>query len=467
MDTGADVILAREHAQALDKSDALRHLREEFIFPTKQNIKAKSLPRPVQIADQQGDPCIYLCGNSLGLQPRRTLIRIQEHLSKWAIHGVTGHFTKLQGENDPSPFVDIDDVVAAKMAPLVGASPHEVAVMETLTANLHLLMASFYTPTKEKYKIILETKAFPSDSYVVQSQVIHHGFQPEDALVLMAPRPGYTYLTTQQILETIDEHASSTALVLLPGIQYYTGQLLDIERITAYAHSKGIIIGWDLAHAAGNVPLRLHDWNVDFAAWCTYKYLNSGPGAIGALFVHDLHGQVASSPAKPSGLEYRPRLSGWWGGEKNVRFDMEYRFVPRRGAAGFQVGNTCALAATAVLASLEVFEQTSMSEIRKKSIALTGYLEKLLNHAEAGEKNPYWIITPTNPEERGAQLNLQLEPGLLDAVMEGLDERGVVVDERKPDVIRVAPAPLYNSFDDAWEFAQIFKQVCKVAKSKI
>lgn len=283
----------------------------------------------------------------------------------------------------------------------------------------------------------------------------------------MAPKPGYTYLTTQQILETIDEHASSAALVLLPGIQYYTGQRLDIPRITAHAHDKGLIIGWDLAHSAGNVPLSLHDWDVDFAAWCTYKYLNSGPGAIASLFVHERHGLVNPSSTKPNSLDYRPRLSGWWGGEKSVRFNMEYQFVPRRGAAGFQVGNTCALAATAVLASLEVFEQTSMTEVRKKSVAITGYLEQLLNHRDsADEKNPYWIITPTNPEERGAQLNVQLEPGMLHGVMQGLDERGIVVDERLPDVVRVAPAPLYNSFEDVWEFVSTFKEICRTVKGQ-
>ena len=295
----------------------------------------------------------------------------------------------------------------------------------------------------------------------MQSQVIHHGYDPEEALVLMAPQDGFSHLTTQQIIETIDEHAATTALVLLPGIQYYTGQLLDIKTITAHAHSKGLLIGWDLAHAVGNVPVSLHEWNVDFAAWCTYKYLNSGPGAIGALFVHERHGRVTESTTTPGKLDFRPRLSGWWGGEKNVRFDMAYRFVPRQGAAGWQVGNVNALALTAVLASLEVFEQTSMEDIRKKSLALTGYLEKLLNHrSDPNTKNPWWIITPSDPEERGAQLNVQLQSGMLESVMEGLDRKGVVVDERVPDVIRVAPAPLYNSFEDVWNFAQIFREVC-------
>ena len=303
--------------------------------------------------------------------------------------------------------------------------------------------------------------------YAVQSQIIHHGFDPAEALITIDPNPGTALITTDQIKAAIDEHAATTALMLLPGIQYYTGQLLDIPTITSYAHEKGIMIGWDLAHAAGNVELKLHDWNVDFAAWCNYKYLNSGPGAIAALFVHEEHARVRRSGPNGDELEFRPRLSGWWGGDKGIRFNMGPDFVPIPGAAGFQVGNSTALGIAPLLASLEVYEQTSMKDIRAKSLKLTGYLEKLLLRTpESNSDLPYWIITPSNPEERGAQLSIQLKPGLLESVLEALEHNGVVIDERKPDVIRVAPAPLYNSYADVWDFVHIFRKICEEAQQK-
>ena len=287
------------------------------------------------------EPSIYFCGNSLGLQPRRTSQRISSHLLAWASKGVLGHFTEHDDSPLP-PFLDIDDTAAEFMAPIVGAKKSEVAVMETLTANLHLLMASFYQPTKERYKIVMEGKAFPSDhvgtspifqlyeysisdrlltQYAVESQIHHHNLDPKDAMILIEPPDSeLATVTTSHVLSVIDEHASSTALILLPGIQYYSGQYFDIQTITAHAHSHGIIIGWDLAHAVGNVDVQLHDWNVDFAAWCNYKYVNSGPGAIAALFVHEEHGKVERGAA--GDVEFRPRLSGWWGGDKGIRFEM-------------------------------------------------------------------------------------------------------------------------------------------------
>ncbi|CAD6566418.1 MAG: Kynureninase (L-kynurenine hydrolase) [Alectoria sarmentosa] len=410
----------REHAIQLDVNDPLKGFRKEFLIPTKAQLESLSN------SDDGSEPCIYFCGNSLGLQPRRTAQRIASHLSAWATKGVLGHFTEHEVSNLP-PFLHVDDAAAKLMAPLVGAETNEVAIMETLTANLHLLMSSFYTPTKEKYKIIIEGKAFPSDHFAVESQIRHRGFDPEQAMVLIEPdRLELATISTSHVLSVIDKHASTTALILLPGIQYYTGQYLDIKTITAHAHRHGILIGWDLAHAVGNVDLRLREWDVDFAAWCNYKYVNSGPGAID--------------------------------------------FVPIRGAAGWQVGNPSALALTAVIASLEIFALTDMATIRAKSVAMTACLEDLLLHPLSANRSykkslPYQIITPSDPEERGAQLSVRVEPGLLEGVMRLLEDAGIVVDERRPDVIRVAPAPLYNTFQEVWDFANIFTWACLEAQA--
>ncbi|KAJ9649561.1 Kynureninase (L-kynurenine hydrolase) [Coniosporium tulheliwenetii] len=432
-----------DYAQSLDAKDPLRHLRDEFHIPTKADLKRKKLePDDEDDNPEALESCTYLCGNSLGLQPKRTFDYIYKYLSTWATKGVYGHFKELEDAMSP-PWVHMDDAVKGQTAKIVGALPSEVAVMESLTVNLHLLMASFYRPTKERYKIIIESKAFPSDHYAALSQLAHHG-HPHPASSASLPSPDSTpLLTTSHILSTIEAHASTTALILLPGIQFYTGQLLDIATITAFAHKHNITIGWDLAHATGNVPLQLHDWDVDFAAWCNYKYMNSGPGAIGGLFLH-------------------PRLSGWWGSDKASRFRMENRFVPMAGAAGWQVSNPSAVDMTAVLASLSVFGMTDMEALRGKSLKLTGYLERLLLETP----RPYTIITPSNKAERGAQLSVRLEEGLLDRVMEVLEDEGVVVDERKPNVVRVAPAPLYNSFEDVWRFVQVFQGACRDAQER-
>ncbi|KAL2355376.1 pyridoxal phosphate-dependent transferase [Cryomyces antarcticus] len=463
---------AEEHARSLDAKDPLQHLRDEFVIPTRADLKRKTLAAKAQPtsstheADTTSEHCTYLCGNSLGLQPRQTASYIQDYLSTWASKGVYGHFKPIEDSPLP-PWVDIDEAVKEEMAKIVGAEKDEVAVMETLTANLHLLMASFYRPDKTRWKIILEGKAFPSDHYAVESQIRHHNFDPSDAMVLIEPpSPNSPLLPTSHIHSIIDAHASSTALLLLPGIQFYTGQYFDIPTITAHAQSKGITVGWDLAHATGNALLHLHDWNVDFAAWCNYKYMNSGPGAIGGLFVHARHSQVSHPASATEGPGYRPRLAGWWGSDKSSRFAMTNHFAPIPGAGGFQLSNPSALDLTAVQASLSVFAKTSMAELREKSLKLTGYLEQLLT-ADGGGKAPYAIVTPSNPEERGAQLSIRLESGLLDAVMHILEEEGVVVDERRPDVIRVAPAPLYNSFSDVCRFVQVFRMACgKVVKEK-
>ncbi|KAL8901126.1 MAG: hypothetical protein Q9192_000721 [Flavoplaca navasiana] len=460
----------REEALQLDGSDTLSHLRSEFIIPTKDDLRRKTLSSQAACTKDQEALCIYLCGNSLGLQPHLTTHYINDYMKAWATKGVFGHFKAHPDSNIP-PFVNIDDVAAQKMAPTVGASASEIAVMETLSANLHLMMASFYRPTEERYKIILEGKAFPSDQYAVESQIRHHGLDAAQAMVSIAPAdPTQATVTTSQILTAIDEHASTTALILLPGVQYYTGQLFDIEIITAHAHSHGIIIGWDLAHAVGNVELLLHDWDVDFAVWCSYKYLNCGPGAIGGLFVHENHSKVDKKAIEDGHEGYRPRLSGWWGGDKATRFQMGSQFIPIPGAAGFQVGNPCALAICPLLASLEIFALASMSAVRSKSIMLTGYLEELLQRSSLratadGTDVLYWIITPSGITERGAQLSIRLRPGLLEGVLIELEEQGIVVDERKPDVIRVAPAPLYNTFSEVWNFVAVFELACTKANN--
>lgn len=392
------------------------------------------------------------------MQPRILSTYINTQLNLWARKGVYGHFKELSDSVIP-PWVHIDDATLPQSSKIVGALPSEVAIMESLTANLHLLMASFYRPTKDRFKIILEGKAFPSDHYAVESQIRHHNLAPSDAMILIDPPANSSspLLPTSQILSIIDAHASDTALLLLPGVQFYTGQFFDIPTITAYAQARGITVGWDLAHAVANVPLQLHDWNVDFAAWCNYKYMNCGPGAIGGLFVHERHGQVnKATDANSAEAGYTNRLAGWWGSDKNSRFAMTNQFAPIPGAAGWQVSNPSAIDTSAVLASLKVFGETDMRTLRQKSVKITGYLEELLL-ATKEEERLFTIITPSDPEQRGAQLSVRLEEGLLDMVMEVLEEEGVVVDERKPDVVRVAPAPLYNSYEDVWRFVQVFR----------
>ncbi|KAA8650551.1 hypothetical protein EYZ11_002097 [Aspergillus tanneri] len=456
----------KEYAEALDARDPLRQFRDEFIIPSKPDLKRLSLAVNDKSDDSSDPRCIYLCGNSLGVQPRSIRKYIEHYLRTWAIKGVTGHFTPHDDQLLP-PFVDVDEAGAKLMAPIVGALQSEVAVMGTLTANLHLLMASFYRPTRDRYKVIIEGKAFPSDHYAVESQIKHHNLDPKDALVLIEPKDtARPTLTTEHILQVIDANASSTAVLLLSAIQFYTGQYFDIKRITAHAQSKGITVGWDCAHAAGNVDLQLHDWNVDFAAWCTYKYLNSGPGGMAAMFVHERHGRVDMDKASPGGEPFQPRFSGWWGGDKKTRFLMNNNFLPQPGAAGYQVSNPSVLDMNAVVASLEIFNRTSMAKIRQKSLSLTGYLEYLLLTYPLNtppEEKPFTIITPSDSAQRGAQLSLRLQPGLLDHVLEVFEKNGVVIDERKPDVIRVAPAPLYNTYADVREFCQIFFTACREA----
>ncbi|KAL5319816.1 hypothetical protein ACEPPN_012874 [Leptodophora sp. 'Broadleaf-Isolate-01'] len=451
-------VYSREYAVSLDTQDTLKQTRDQFLIPSKAQLKAKSLPEVARDADANAssDASIYLCGNSLGLQPRLVSTRMQQYFTTWATQGVFGHFKPL-AESPLPTWLDADTRASECIAPIVGALPSEVAVMETLTANLHLLLSAFYKPDiNGRHKIIIESQAFPSDHFAAESQVLHHDLSPEASLITIEaasqPQPP---LSTSHVLSVIKEHGPTTAIILLPGIQFYTGQFLDIPTITAAAHQAGIFVIWDLAHAVGNVPLQLHDWNVDAAVWCSYKYLNAGPGAAGGLFVHENNGQVTT---RGSGKKiFTNRLSGWWGSDKSSRFAMDNKFVPIPGAAGFQLSNPSILDITSLTASLEIFALAGgIAPLRTKSLKLTSHLEKLLLNMPALKEGLFEIITPKEPESRGAQLSLKLKEGLLDRVMEGLEERGVVVDERRPDVIRVAPAPLYNTFTDCWDFVDAF-----------
>ncbi len=407
-------------AQLQDSLDELAAFKNEFYFP-----------------QHNGQQVIYFCGNSLGLQPKNVEAAIQTELYSWRNLAIEGYFT---GTN---PWLRYHEYVAPALAKLVGASPAEVTVMNALTVNLHLLLHSFYRPTAARYKIMMEAGAFPSDQYAVETQVLHHGFTPEDAIIEIAPRPGEKTIREEDILEAISQHSVTLALVLFGGINYYTGQLFNMEAITKATHQAGAVAGWDLAHVTGNVPLQLHDNGVDFAVWCSYKYLNAGPGAVGGVFVHEKHAQAADTP----------RLAGWWGNEEKTRFNMEKGFVPKPGAAGWNVSTTQVFNTVALKASLELFEQAGMQRLRAKSIRLTAYLEFLLHQLT---HIVFEIITPQNPAQRGAQLCLYFkEQGR--EIYERMLANGIVVDYREPGVIRVAPTPLYCSFTDVYRFYEILK----------
>jgi len=421
-------------AEEMDRKDPLREFREAFLFPRHEDRD-----------------CLYFCGNSLGLQPRRVGSYLQEELARWAMLGVEGHF---KGE---LPWTRFHRALAPASAHVVGALESEVIVMNTLTVNLHLMMVSFYRPRGGRFKIMMEAGAFPSDQYAVESQLRWHGLHPEEALVELAPRPGEECLRDEDILSAIEEHGDSLALVLFGGLNYYTGQLYDMAAITQAAHRAGAIAGFDLAHAAGNVPLHLHDWGVDFAVWCTYKYMNSGPGALSGAFIHERYAFNTEIP----------RLAGWWGYDEKRRFKMEKGFVPNPGAEGWQLSNAPILAFAPMRASHELFLQAGMEAIRQKSVLLTGYLEFLIDDQnETGAQ--LQLITPRNPAQRGAQLSLLTGPEGKQ-LFEHLARQGVICDWRehnlptqdatgsKAGVIRLAPAPLYNSFSDVFKLSRIIK----------
>ena len=413
--------------------------------------------KPLVDDSEQG---IYFVGNSLGAQPKAVREYVNAQFETWASIGVSGHFREME-DSPLVPWQDMAADCARKSADIVGASPHEIVIMNTLTANLHVMMASFYKPTEKRHKIILEWKPFPSDHYAIESQITWHGLDPAKSMVKIEPEEDSQIIPTEKILKTIDEYAEETALLLLPGIQYYSGQYFDIPRITAYARARGITVGWDLAHAAGNVELKLHDWDVDFACWCTYKYINAGPGSIAGAFVHERHGRV-EWPDGPTGRpSYRPRLMGWYGGDKSVRFEMDNKFVPTPGAGGYQLSNPSAIDLAALSGALSVFNKTSMRDLRSKALVLTAYLEHLIDvlpTPSSGEP-PLRIITPKDPAQRGTQLSVLLsDQDLHDSVTAALEENGVACDKRKPNVIRVAPVPLYSRFEDVWRFMQILRK---------
>jgi len=438
-----------EFAATLDSDKALPQLRSEFVYPTKAQLKRKSLHDDAEISGST-DEAIYFCGNSLGLQAKAVSEYLASYLKTWGSIAVGGHFTQLQ-ESPLVPYQDMAEDCSKKAADLFGASPAEIVTMNTLTVNLHVMLAAFYKPTEKKHKIMIEWRPFPSDYYVVESQIEWHGRNPKESMLLVDPEGEGSLLSTTKILSLIDEHADELALILLPGIQYYSGQLLEIPTITKYAHSRGITIGWDLAHAAGNVELQLHDWDVDFACWCTYKYMNAGAGSIAGVFVHEKHGDVVQNKG----------LKGWYGGDKSVRFLMDNKFVPTPGAQGFQLSNPSVVDLTVLSASLSVFNKTSMSALRSKSLLLTAYAEYLLDRiADKGDNDqpPFQIITPSDPRERGAQLSVLLREGLLDNVSGALEQAGIICDKRKPGIIRVAPAPLYNTFGEVRSFMQTFSE---------
>ncbi|RMZ83354.1 hypothetical protein DV737_g1678, partial [Chaetothyriales sp. CBS 132003] len=459
----------RQYAEQQDQLDPLAKFRAEFLIPSLADIHRTTIAKSDN--EKPSPPSTYLCGNSLGLQPRRTSSIINSYLTQWATKAVKGHFFH-HADSPLPPFTSIDDEAANLAAPIVGALTSEVAVMSTLTANLHFLLASFYEPTLSRHKILLEAKAFPSDHFAIQSHIAARGYDPSESMIFISPPdPSSACIPTQHILDTVSANADSLALILLPGVQFYTGQAFDIPTITAHARSLSppITIGWDLAHSAGNLPLSLHDWNVDFAAWCHYKYLNSGPGATAGLFVHQRHGHV--DMAQPEDKQYRHRLTGWWGEDTSTRFNMTNKLVPRVGAKGWQVSNPSALDCASVISSLQIVNEAGgISRLREKSISLTNYLEFLLDtlvsEGGASTTRDFEILTPRSPADRGAQLSIKINDGsrLLETVLDYLDTNGVVIDERKPDVIRVAPSPLYNSYVDVWNFVRIFGEALATAK---
>ena len=418
-----------DFAKQLDVQDPLRFFREQFHLPL----------------GKDGRPLIYFAGNSLGLMPKSAKQIVEQELHDWATLGVAAH---LEGK---SPWYSYHETVREAAAGLVGGRPNEVICMNSLTVNLHLMMATFYRPTKSRFKILMEDPAFPSDTYAVKTQIVHHGANPKDALILARPRRGELTVRTADILELIERGAHELAVVLIGGVNFFTGQLFDIPTITEAAQKHGIVVGIDLAHAVGNVPLSLHDWNVDFAVWCSYKYLNAGPGAVAGAFVHERHASNTDLP----------RLAGWFGNDPNTRFQMhlEPEFIPVPTADGWQVSNPPILAMAPLRASLAIFDEAGgMEPLREKSIRLTTYLQFLLE-SEPGErsKKRYMIITPRNTNERGSQLSIQVQERPRE-LFNKLESSGVICDFREPNVIRVAPTPLYNAFHEVWRFAEILSQ---------
>lgn len=415
-------LLSEKDARALDDTDALPTLRERFHIPPAGGGRFTE--------------AAYFAGNSLGLQPKATAPRLAEELADWARLGVEGHGEAAR------PWVSYHELLRAPAARLVGAQPDEVVVMNSLTVNLHLMMVSFYRPTAERHAIVIEDSAFPSDSYAVRSQAAFHGFDPDEAVIRLRPREGEAGLRSEDVVSALQRDGHRVALVLLGAVNYYSGEFLDIAAITRAGHDAGAVVGWDLAHAAGNVALQLHDWDVDWAAWCSYKYLNSGPGALAGAFVHQRHLADRSLP----------KFAGWWSTDPATRFRMAPTVDPVDTADSWQLSNPPILAMAPVLVSLELFDGVGLPALRAKSLRLTGYLESLLD--EIGEGRPMSLLTPRDPQRRGAQLSVRVAGVPAGVVSEALRrEHGVYADARQPDVIRLAPAPLYCTFHDCWRAA--------------
>lgn len=406
----------------LDSKDPLSSFRSKFYIPK----------------DKKGKDVIYFAGNSLGLQPKSVREYIEQELKDWEVLGVDAH---LHAKN---PWLPYHEFLAEQTARIVGAKPIEVVNMNSLTANLHLMFVSFYRPTPSRYKILIESKAFPSDHYAVESQIRFHGYDPKTALLEIQPREGESTIRTEDIEELIYKEGGSIALIWLAGVNYYTGQAFEMERITKAGHKKGCIVGFDLAHGAGNLQLNLHDWKVDFAVWCSYKYLNGGPGAVGGCFVHEKHAYDFNLP----------KFTGWWGHDKQSRFLMDPEYVPIPGAEGWQLSNPPVLLMASLKASLDIFGEAGMDALRQKSEKLTGYLEYLINE----QKNlNIEIITPKDINQRGCQLSLKVKDKNKN-FHERLVENSVICDWREPDVIRLAPAPLYNTYEDVYNFSEILRR---------
>jgi len=412
-----------DFAKQLDQEDPISYLRNEFHIPR----------------DKEGKEWLYFTGNSLGLQPKITSKYIEQELDDWANFGVEGHF---EAKN---PWLSYHELLTDTMAKVVGAKPVEVVVMNTLTTNLHLLMVSFYQPSKTKYKIIIESDAFPSDRYAVQSQLSFHGFDPEEALIEWKPKEGKELLELEDLKSILDSQGDEVALLLIGGVNYYTGQYLDIKKIAELGHAKKCMVGIDLAHGAGNIQPNLHDSSIDFAAWCTYKYLNSGPGSLSGLFVHEKHAQRKDLP----------RFAGWWNHNKETRFNMRQPFDVMSGAEGWQLSNPPILSMAAIKASLDIFEKVGMDALVKKSKKLTGFFEYLVNEIAS---DTIKIITPTNPNERGCQLSLQVK-NTDKNLHKKLTENNIITDWREPDVIRCAPVPMYTSFEDVYHMVTILESL--------
>ena len=416
-----------DYARFLDQQDPLRTFRDKFYIPL-----------------VNGNEAIYFTGNSLGLQPKTAQDYVLNELEDWANYGVEGHHFAR------NPWVEYHEMFPAMLSKITGAKEEELVVMNQLTVNLHLLMTSFYRPTKERFRIICEAKAFPSDQYAINSQVKLHGFDPEDTIIEVAPRSGEYSIRTEDILSTIGKYKDSIALVLFGGVNYYNGQVFNMPAITNAAHATGAFCGFDLAHAAGNIELQLHNWNVDFACWCSYKYMNSGPGGVSGVFIHE----------KNFAQTDIPRLAGWWGHDKESRFKMDKEFNPIPTAEGWQLSNAPVISMAVHKASLDIFEEAGMERLIQKSKALSKYLFFILDEInKSGAEDFIEIITPRNEDEHGCQISmLMLKDGK--KIYEELKKQSVIADWREPNVIRIAPVPLYNSFEDIFRFGEIL-QSCR------